>query len=87
MNPFKNRSHALSGPATDAFPVTPDDATDLPHVAIGLYVETGGTVSITSAAGGARQIVVADFSILPIGTRRVHATGTTATGIHALVLA
>ncbi|MET4130189.1 hypothetical protein [Roseovarius sp. MBR-6] len=87
MNPFKNRTNALSGPATDALPVTPDDAVDLPHVAIGLYVETGGTVSVVSAAGETRQMVVADFSILPIGIRRVRASNTTATGIHALVLA
>ena len=86
MNPFKNRAHALSGPATDALPVIPDDASDLSHVAIGLYVETGGTVSVITAAGETRQIAVADFSILPLGARRVHATGTTATGIHALVL-
>jgi hypothetical protein len=31
--------------------------------------------------------VVADFAILPIGVRRVNAGGTTAIGIHALVLA
>lgn len=87
MNPFKNRAHALSGPATDALPVIPDDANDLPHVAIGLYVETGGTVSMITAAGETRQIAVVEFSILPVGVRRVLATGTTASGIHALVLA
>jgi len=38
MNPFENRIQALSGPATDALPVIPDDVTDLPHVAIGLYI-------------------------------------------------
>ena len=31
--------------------------------------------------------LIADFSILPLGVRRVPATGTTAAGIHALVLA
>ncbi|MET4102711.1 hypothetical protein ABIE58_002147 [Roseovarius sp. MBR-78] len=87
MNPFENRSHALSGPATDALPVTPSDTIDLPDVAIGLYVETGGSISFVTVAGSTRSIVVADFSILPIGVRRVNATGTTATGIHALVLA
>jgi len=30
---------------------------------------------------------VGDQSILPVGVRRVRATGTTATGIHALVVA
>lgn len=87
MNPFENRIKALSGPATDALPVTPDDITDLPHVAIGLYVETGGTLSIVTVTGETRSLAVADFSILPVGAQRVNATGTTAIGIHALVLA
>jgi hypothetical protein len=87
MNPFENRSLALSGPATDALPVVPDDATDLPHVAVGLYIETGGALSLVTASGETRLIVVADFAILPIGVRRVNAGGTTAIGIHALVLA
>ena len=87
MNPFTHRARSVSGPATDALPVTPDDANDLPMVAIGLYVETGGTVVLDTVAGETRSIAVADFSILPLGTRRVRDTGTTATGIHALVLA
>jgi hypothetical protein len=87
MNPFASRSLSLSGPATDALAVTPNDAADLAQVAIGLYVETGGTLSVITAAGETRDITVADFSILPVGVRRVRATGTTANGIHALVLA
>jgi len=87
MNPFANRSLSLSGPATDALAVTPDDANDLAAVAIGLYVETGGTLSLVTAAGETRDIAVTDFSILPLGVSRVRATGTTAAGIHALVLA
>lgn len=87
MNPFQSRTPALSGPATDALPVTPADGSDLPMVAIALYVEIGGTVVVDTVAGETRTISVADFSILPLGVRRVRATGTTATGIHALVLA
>lgn len=87
MNPFARRNLPLSGPALDALPVTPDDATDLARVAIGLYVETGGTLSLVTAAGEVRSLAVADFSILPLGVRRVRASGTTAAGIHALVLA
>lgn len=87
MNPFANRAGALSGPAHDALPVAPSDSTDLPHVALGLYIETGGTVVADTVRGETRTLSVADFSILPIGIRRVRATGTTATGIHALVLA
>ncbi len=87
MNPFSHRSAALSGPATDALPVTPSDSVDLAHVAIALYVETGGTLDIVTVAGNTRSLSVLDHSILPLGVRRVNATGTTASGIHALVLA
>lgn len=87
MNPFAHRARSIHGPATDALPVTPDDATDLPVVAIALYVETGGTVVVDTVAGETRTVAVADFSILPLGITRVRATGTIATGINALVLA
>ena len=87
MNPFAHRAGSLSGPANDAVPVTPDDTLDLSHVALGLYIETGGSLRIVTEQGQIRTLSVADFSILPVGVRRVHATGTTAAGIHALVLA
>ncbi len=85
-NPFENRTSSLSGPATDILPVTPDDVTEMTEVAIALYIETGGQLSILTARNGARVISVADQSILPVGVRRVNATGTTATGIHAMVI-
>lgn len=85
-NPFADRALSLSGPATDLFPVTPDDASDLSEIAVALYVETAGTVSIVTAKGLSRSLSVAANSILPVGVRRVHATGTSATGIHALVI-
>ncbi len=87
MNPFQNRQAPLSGPALDALPVTPSDSLDLIHVAIGLYVETGGAISVITAMGHTRTLNVADFSFMPLGVARVRATGTTATGIHALVIA
>ncbi|UWQ24604.1 hypothetical protein PNH50_16970 [Leisingera aquaemixtae] len=86
-NPFDNRVPALSGPARDIAPVVPSDTVDLPDVAIALYAETGGAVTLTTVRGQLRTVQVADFSILPVGTVRVHATGTTAAGIHAMVLA
>jgi len=86
-NPFQNRTLPLGGPATDIMPVTPSDAVDLPIIAAALYIETGGAIAVTTVRGETRTIVVADLSILPVGIQRVLATGTTATGIHALVLA
>lgn len=86
-NPYSGRAVPIGGPATDIVPVTPDDAADLPHHALALYVETGGAVAIETISGDAPRIVaMADVSLLPVGVRRVRASGTTATGIHALVL-
>ena len=87
QNPFVQRTAGLSGPATDIMPVTPSDGTDLPVFALALYVETGGTLSIDTIGGQTRSVTVTDFCLLPVGTRRVRATGTTALGIHAMVLA
>ena len=86
-NPFASRTPPLSGPATDIVPVTPDDSTELAHVALALYVETGGSLSLVTLHGQSRQVLVADHAILPVACRRVNATGTTASGIHAMVLA
>ncbi len=51
MNPFANRAIPLSGPASDIIAVTPSDVTDLEDVAIALYVETGGTLSLETVGG------------------------------------
>lgn len=86
-NPFAGRSLSTAGPATDLVPVTPADGTDLPMVAVALYVEAGGALSVVTVTGQQRLVDVADHSILPVGIRRVRATGTTAAGIHAMVIA
>lgn len=85
-NPFKSRVLQLSGPAYDIVPVVPNDSTDLAIMAVGLYCETAGTVAFISAKGTTRTVAVPALSILPVGVRRVLATGTTATGLHALVV-
>lgn len=85
-NPFLNRALPLNGPALDIVPVTPSDALDFADVAVALYVETGGAVCFVTAKGETRTVGMADNSYCPVGARRVNATGTTATGIHALVL-
>ena len=86
MNPFENRVPNLTGPARDIRPITPNDSADLPVVAVALYVETGGSVALITETGEARTVQVADYALLPVGARRIRATGTTASGIHALTL-
>lgn len=85
-NPFADRSLATSSPARDIIPVTPSDSIELSTIATALYVENGGILVITTERGQSRTITVTDFAILPVGVKQVHATNTTATGIHALVL-
>lgn len=86
INPFDNRIPALSDPSRDLVPTTPNDILDLPSVAVALYVENGGMLSVTTVLGHQRTVAVGDFSILPVGVMRVHATGTTASGIHAFTV-
>ncbi|NKB28862.1 MAG: hypothetical protein GKR99_15455 [Rhodobacteraceae bacterium] len=86
MNPFANRAIPLSGPASDIIAVTPSDVTNLDDVAVALYIETGGALSLETVGGGSRTVNVADNAVLPVGVARVNATGTTASGIHALVI-
>lgn len=85
IDPFKNRSSNLNGPARDILPVVPSDTGNLPSVALAIYVEIGGTLCFESYAGQTRTVELADNSILPVGTIRVNATGTTASGIHAFI--
>jgi len=43
-------------------------------------------VAFVSITGATRSVTLADFSILPVGMRRVLASGTTATGLHAFTV-
>lgn len=85
-NPFSRRANSLSGPGVDYVPVTPNDATDLVDVAASVYVETAGAVSFVSVKGQTRTVTVGDFGWIICGATRILATGTTATGIHAVVV-
>lgn len=85
-NIFADRSLQISGPATDIVEVVPSDTANMAEVCVALYVETGGTLRFSTVRDQVRTVTVPDMSILPVGASRVHSTGTTATGIHALVV-
>lgn len=85
-NPFSLRATSLSGPGLDYAPVTPSDTTPLADVAIALYVETGGDVAFVSAKGALRTVRTPDFGWILCGVSEVRATGTTAAGVHAIVI-
>ena len=72
-------------PADSADEVTPSNSTDLTYITRGVYVGTGGDLTVTMKGG--QDVVFAnipDGTILPIRVSRIKATGTTATDIVAM---
>ena len=86
-NPFKGVGSNLTGAVVDLKPVTPSNTIDFSDgvVAIGVYITVGGDIKIRTARNKERTITVPDNFYLICSCKRVFATGTTATGIHALV--
>jgi len=87
-NPFHNRGPNDNGLVHDMIEVTNSDSTDnvgTGNIAVGLYIEVGGTVVFLNKDGNERTVVVPDNFYLTCSVKRVKSTGTTATGIHALV--
>jgi hypothetical protein len=83
---FENRADHASAPAARCVAVTPHDGNVLSAIPKGLYIGTGGNLSIEAAGGGAAVTLanVASGSVLPVRVRIVRATGTTAADIVAL---
>ena len=87
-NPFHNRGPNEFGLVHDMIEVSTSDSTDnvgTGNVAVGLYVEVGGTVVFLNKDGNERTVVVPDNFYLTCSVKRVKSSGTTASGIHALV--
>lgn len=88
-NPFVDYLHPnQSGLVYDMIPITPNDSSDnvgTDNVAIGLYIENGGAVTFLNHEGTERVVNTADSFYLVCSVSRVKSTGTTASGIHALV--
>ena len=83
---FENTSTGLSGPALDAFAITPDDNSDLSEVTRALYVGATGDIALVTKAGSTLTFTgLATGSLLPVRVQRVLSTGTTASNIVGLV--
>lgn len=82
---FQSRGVGLSDPAFNAAEIVPDNATDLANYARGLWVGTAGDVKVDTAGGNTVTFVAAAAgAIIPVRTKRVYATGTTASNIVAM---
>lgn len=69
----------------DIVPVTPSNTVDLPTAARAIRARVAGDLRITTYKGVVRNTYIAAGEVLPVVAIRVHATGTTATGIEALI--
>mgnify|MGYP006275013433 CR=1 FL=1 len=81
---YDDKSSGLSDPAQGVLPVTPDDGADLSIVCRALYVGGAGTVTLRAIDNSQATFTVPGGGEIKVRTRRVLATGTTATGIVGL---
>ena len=81
---FEDRSSGLESPGYDAASVVPSDSTDLTITSRAIYVGTSGDLRVTTASGSVVTFSNVPEGILPMRVSRVHASGTTATGIVAI---
>jgi len=87
MDAFANVADAVSAPATRAVAVSPHDTNPLPDLPKALYVASGGTITMRGVGDAADSVWsnVADGTILPFRASHVRASGTTASGLLALL--
>lgn len=89
-NPYKTLDTNPTGLVETWTSVTPNDSTNnvgTDTVAIGLYVTVGGAVSFKDINGATITVTVPSTFYLNCSVTRVLSTGTTASGIFALISA
>jgi hypothetical protein len=80
------RGDTTDFPAKSLRAVTPNDTNELDYVAKALFIGTGGTLSLIAQEDTAAvSLTVVAGQIVPVRAKIVRATGTTATGIVALI--
>lgn len=87
-NPNINGNIGLMGQGTDLVPITPSDSTDLALVARAIRCSpagAAGTLRFTAYNGQVRNTSIALGETLQVIAIRVHAAGTTATGLEAYI--
>ena len=84
-DPFGNHTPGLESPASLLEPVTPSDTVDMATPSRALNVQQSGTVRVSTTGGSTATLYVAAGIGFPVRATRVWATGTTATGIVAMI--
>ena len=82
---FHRNTDTVFAPARSAFAVVPDDEDELPRVPKGIFVGTGGDVTLRAVDSGADVVYrnLPDASYIAVRVSHVRATGTTATDMVA----
>lgn len=88
-DPFQSAFSSVSDPGTRATTIVPSDTTDLADVPKGVYVGTGGDITMIgvgapAAAPGVVWKNVPSGALIPFRPRRILATGTTAADMLAV---
>lgn len=73
----------LAAPSEAPFSITPHDSNALPAIPKGIYVGTGGNVTLRGVGGSAdvTYVNLPDASYIAVRAQYVRATGTTATNL------
>lgn len=86
VNPFETYSPGPSGSAVGSFAITPSNGADLPSVVRAVVVGAAGTIRWRGLDGQVNDTGPLPAGlILPIQTRQIMATGTTASDLTGLV--
>ncbi len=82
---FQNNADSADAPATAPYTIVPHDTNPLPAVPKGIYVGSGGTVTLRGVAGDEDVTYrnLPDASYVAVRAQFVRATGTTATHLIA----
>lgn len=83
---FSGARDNVSAPSLTPFAIVPSDTVELPTIPKGIYVGTGGDVTLQGAGPGAADVTyrnLPDASYINVRARFVRATGTTATNLIA----
>ncbi len=85
-DPFANTTESVVAPASDCFPIAPNDSGDLPKATKALFIGSGGDVVLRPVSGDADVTFrnLPDGSILDVRVRAVRATGTSAANLVGL---
>lgn len=85
-DPFANTLESVVAPASDCFPISPNDNDDLPKATKALFIGTGGDVVLRPVSGNADVTFrnLPDGSILDVRVRAVRANGTSASNLVGL---